>query len=541
MLRKIHIDQLLLFFVLSIALLILCFGSSLIVVDTNQAPHLTKYIDGRDMLHLPEQGVVSQNEVLKVYNPEMELWYSTDGGDHFEKSDGSIPVTAICNPDLKLIPASFHWKVPVGKFPAAHTVIVQVKHPLRAVVSEKITLTYFDEEHGDLPVISLSTAHKNLVSEKQGLFVFGESAYQDSGFYKNWWNRSANFQQRGIDWERAVNFSFFEAGKLVFQQDCGLRISGNATRGFPQKSLQLIARLNYGDDKFNFPFFGEEGNKKYASLVLRNSGNDNTKTMFADLLMQRLAEGSNLLLQKGKPVVVYINGNYWGIYNIRERIDVYLVAKHESVNEDEVTILEGANGQLKDGDDDIKAEFDALIAMVKSAAVGDKKIYHTIDEQVDLESFTDYVIFETYYANSDWPGNNSMWYKAGPEKWKWILNDLDYGMAYLGEKQVEADLFEKLRTSETAVSALFNFLMTVPEFKTSFKLRAAEILAGQLSEKRVAEQFAATKNQYETEIERHIRRWRMIDSKTLWEKNTEANYSFLVERSKIYQNQIDDL
>ena len=502
---------------------------------------LQKYADVRTAVHIPTQGSLSADREIYVYNPSVELWYSLDGGDHYKQAEGNIIPAEFHNPDLKYIPSSYHWQLPVGDFPECHTIQVKIAQPERSIVSEPVTVSYLEESHADLPVICISAAQKDLVSEAKGLFVFGESSYEDEGFYKNWWNRSANFQKRGSAWEKEVTIQLFEKGIWQMEQRCGLKISGNATRGFPQKSMQLVARLNYGEDKFSFPMLGEDGLKKYTSLVLRNSGNDNSKTMFADLLMQRLASKTNVLTQTGRPAVVYINGNYWGIYNIQERIDPYMIAKKEDVKEEEVTILEGSGAELKDGEENIKAAFDELMNEVRNAPDGDKKTYKKVADQMDLNSFMDYIFFETYYANSDWPANNSMWYKAGDKKWKWILNDLDYGMAYLGEQQVQVNLFDKLKKSESVVSNLFNFLVTVTDFSDAFKKRAEELLENDLSETTITKEFEHTQNQYRSEIERHIRRWRMIDSLKAWEQNCEANLTFLKQRKEIYKSQLNAL
>ncbi|MBK9192244.1 MAG: CotH kinase family protein [Crocinitomicaceae bacterium] len=319
-----------------------------------------------------------------------------------------------------------------------------------------------------------------------------------------------------------------------------MRISGNATRGFPQKSIRISANKMYGEEKINYNFFGEEGLKKYTSLVLRNSGNDNTKTMFADLLMQTLVTSENVLIQEGQPVEVFLNGNYWGIYNIRERIDIYFIAKKEDVGADEVTLLE-SNGELKEGLASDKTSFDNFINEISNGDKSGKEMYLLADNHIDLSSFMDYIIYETFYGNGDWPSNNVQWYKAGNSKWKWILQDLDYGMAYSGKQNVEVNLFDKLKKSKGVTSDIFNALFQSEKFRNRFIDRANEIVESDFSEERITAAFEEIKNKYDKSIEFQIRRWRMIDSKEIWEENCQTNVDFLLNRGEVYIKQVEDL
>lgn len=539
MLKRFHIDQLLVFFLLSISAIVLAFGKSVVGIENAGGTELVRYLEPQSMISFPRQGPVNSAESIFTYNPEYDIFYSTDGGANFLNGGSSVSIEEIENPDLTYIPSSYHWKRPIGKFPQSKNVIVYLEHPDRSIVTEYIYLTYFEEQESDLPVLALTLNLNDIVSESQGLFVFGEQAWSDEGFYNNWWSRNANFRMRGNKWERPAHIQYYDNDELKFQDECGIKISGNATRGFPQKSFQLVARKNYGNEFLDFPFFGKDGNDKSRSIVIRNSGNDNTKTLFADLLMHTLAQDSYAITQVGHPMVVYLNGNYWGIYNMRERIDPYYLSRIEDVKEDEITLLEGT--ELKDGDKDEKEKFDALIARISGANDTTEDLLATVENEIDLNSFTDYIIFETYYANTDWPENNSLFYKAKDGKWKWILHDLDYGLAYLGESAVEQNLFEKLAKSSSSVAVLFNFLIQDNDFKKRFTARAHQLLNSLLSENTVTSVFEDLSKKYRHELSNQINRWRMIDSVEDWEFNCKRNLDFLIERRSFYLNQIEEL
>ena len=93
--------------------------------------------------------------------------------------------------------------------------------------------------------------------------TLGANSWVDKGFYKPFWDRNGNYKKRGIQSQKKVCFQYFKSKELMYETVCSIQISGNATRSFPQKSFKLKALKNYGDDKFNFPFFGKEGLKKY--------------------------------------------------------------------------------------------------------------------------------------------------------------------------------------------------------------------------------------------------------------------------------------
>ena len=153
------------------------------------------------------------------------------------------------------------------------------------------------------------------------------------------WEREGNFTQRGREWEREAYIEYFDGGEAKFSQNLGIRIHGGATRTYPQKSIRLYARGEYGQEFIEYPIFGnkkimEEGNvaDKFKTLLLRNGGNDGQSTIFRDALMQSLVEHTSLDIQAYKPVIVFLNGEYWGIHNIRERFDRHYFEQYYGVS-----------------------------------------------------------------------------------------------------------------------------------------------------------------------------------------------------------------
>ena len=257
--------------------------------------------------------------------------------------------------------------------------------------------------------------------------------------------------------------------------------------------------------------------------------------------MQNLATGLNVFTQKGQPISVYINGNYWGIYNLRERVSVDLIAEYEKSSEKDITILEGGAALLKDGNEFDKYEFDLLITKIKDTDKLNELLFEEIKNSIDLNSFTDYVILESFYANGDWPNNNVLFYKNKSAKWKWVLQDLDYGLAYTGPNAVNLNLFDKLKSGSGVVSILFNALVEFEEYNNDFKIRCYQIVEKNFSDSNIDLVWNKFIRIYEPEIQKQIDRWRVLGTKEDWKKNCEKNKEFLKNRKAVYLKQINNL
>ena len=495
---------------------------------------LKKFEQLEDLVHFPD----THNRRIFQYDKAYKIQYSVNGGDTYV-FDSEIDEDEIVLNSLSHYITSFRSKPVYGVQPQLKSILVKANHSSKHVYSEPKMITFLNEGTHSLPILSLITSEKGLFSEDKGIMNMGMDAWHNVGFYLPFWERNANYKRRGEQSKRETYWQLIEKGIVVFEAKADLQVSGNATRSFPQKSFKLKANRLYGYTEFKYPFFGKKGIKKYASLVIRNSGNDNTKTLFADLLMHQLAEKSNVLVQKGMPIVLYMNGNYWGIYNLRERIDLEMIAAYEKAKPAEVTILEGGGGLLKDGHKSDQEQFLKLIETLRS-----KEQVHdlaSIENIIDLNSFIDYIIFETYFGNGDWLHNNALWYRADKGRWKWVLNDLDYALTYQGQNNVTKNYFDYLSANRTVNATLYNYLVGIESFRTRLKTRAVEVLKTNLSEKAVTKKVKKLKMSIDAEINWHINRWTNNLSKKTWEDNVQANLDFLIRRNQIYLKQIEAL
>jgi hypothetical protein len=266
-------------------------------------------------------------------------------------------------------------------------------------------------------VVSIATDPANFFDPEIGIHVNG-TTYDPAFPYfgSNFWE----------EWERPVHLELYERdGTLGFSADAGVQIFGGWSRGHPQKSLAFFARRQYGPGKFDYRILPEKDIKSFESFVLRNSGNDWQITHFRDAMMTSLLKDLGIDRQAYRPAVVFLNGDYWGILNLREKVNEhFLAANHPEVSSDQVDLLE-SSGSAIHGDTD---HYNALLALL-GQNVADPAVYAQIESMMDIENFIDYQAAQIYFDNTDWPGNNIKFWRprVAGGRWRWIIFDTDFG------------------------------------------------------------------------------------------------------------------
>jgi len=280
------------------------------------------------------------------------------------------------------------------------------------------TRTVFAGAPHDLPVVSVSTDPYNLWDEEHGIYVMGPNANQNIPHF------GANFWQ---DWERPVYVEVYdESHHQLIGQHAGSKIFGAWSRAAEQKSMSFFARSKYGDGSFSSKLFREKPMSKYEAFVMRNSGNDWCNSFFRDAVSGQLAREMDLDYQAYQPYVFYLNGNYWGILNMREKINEHFVAGNRSIDPDSINLLE-MNAQLIQGD---RSGYDHLIGYVANNPMSDPQHYAYVESLMDMQNYISYCVLNMYIDNKDWPGNNiKYWSTTAPgSKFRWIAYDMDFGL-----------------------------------------------------------------------------------------------------------------
>ena len=333
-----------------------------------------------------------------------------------------------------------------------------------------------DDVNHALPVVTLVTDPANLWDEKTGIYAYGEQydpdlAYGDAITTANYWKS----KQDEDAWERPGCLGVFdESGQQVFSQNIGMRIAGSFGRGRAQKGFNIFARDEYGDNRMEYPFFENLDFTEYKSIVLRAGAQDQNSGKFRDELATGLLVGSdvNFLYQSYKPYVLYLNGEYWGVYFMKEKRNRFFVAQHEGT-EDNVNlsiIRSGTSAYYGSA-----TEWAELMSWLngKGNDLSNASDYAYVEERVDLDSFMDYMICEIYSANSDvW---NIQYYKVDGGKWKWIYYDFCWSFG-ASENRTDHQTLSIRRLSSKPCSDLFNALLKNSDWRDRFCRRFAELL-----------------------------------------------------------------
>ncbi len=290
------------------------------------------------------------------------------------------------------------------------------------VPSDIASKTYIFEnnETDNLPIVFITTDPNSFFDEDTGMYVMGPNASWDFPYF------GANFWE---DWERPIHFEILETDGSRYAADAGAKIFGGWSRAFPQKSLSIFSRSYIGPSSFDYQLFPNSEIDSYEAFVLRNSGNDWESTVLRDGFITSIANDLNIDYQLYRPAVLYINGEFWGIQNIREKINEHFIASKHSISSEHIDLLdlEGINEHnIING---TNTDYQALITYLETEDMNDPLVENALENWIDIESYMSYQAFQIFIDNRDWPGNNiKFWrdHRVGG-KWRWILYDTDFG------------------------------------------------------------------------------------------------------------------
>jgi len=316
-----------------------------------------------------------------------------------------------------------------------------------------------------------------------------------------------------------VTVQYFEkGGDLELELDAGIRLTGQASFQYPQKPLTIEVDDRYGYESIDYPFFSSRPFNSYTSIYLRNSGTqDNRHTMFRDALQHTLVINQlDVDCQAYQPAATFINGEYWGVYNIREKLDNNYLAAHHGVNTDNIDYLEydfNPEPVVIEGSVD---EYYALQDFLSSNSMNIKENWDYVKSQININEVMDYLITEIYCDNYNWPYTNSRWWKEKKDggKWRYIFLDSDYGFgAPSWSSHYTNNTFQFLYDQPAFSTLIFRKLFDNKDFKNEFIQRFATYLNTTFKKDRTMRIVDSLQNQISTEMIKHIDRW--DDNQTL--------------------------
>ena len=436
-----------------------------------------------------------------IYNSPLTL--TSRDGENYIISE--IPTTPLTGPwQLE----EFIWKKP-GQSVNMVNVIRFRSFSDNLPTSNIISGTYFIGNGkltgNSFPIISIIIGEENLFDYDSGIYIPGKR-YDLNGWD---WHPDGNYMNNGIDWERKGYAEFYEPdGSLGFSQDCGIRIHGGWSAKMPQKSLRLIARDIYGDNRFSHQIFPGMEDDSFKDFVLRNSGNDFIYSHIRDAFMQELLSDLDLELQAFRPAVVFINGEYWGFHGIRERYDDDYFKRHFNIDEDELIVV-GVCGEPETGDN---SSYTSMMDFIRNNNLSVESNYDSVQQMIEIPNFIDYQIAQIFYANSDWPDNNfKMWKTTGPSsKWRCLTYDLDGGFGFFNfyDYNMLEQLVDPSNSSYNLCSTeIFRSLLENNNFREQFINRFVYHLQTTFFSDTVVDIINKYQKLLEREMVDHINRW----------------------------------
>jgi hypothetical protein len=448
---------------------------------------------------------------------DLAMHATSDSGNIYFTTDGSVPA--------------------IGSQIYTDTLSISSTTVIRAAIfSDSITKnpetikTFIFNTSNGLPVVSISSDPKNFFDWNEGILVLGPNAEAANP------NFGANFWQ---DWEKPINIEYFDKdGVPHINQGAGIKVSGQWSRANAQKSVAIYARKNYGKGTFKYKFFNDRENDSFESMTLRNSGNDWTSTMMRDGLFSEIARDMDMEREAYQPTVVYLNGAYWGILNMRERPNENYFSGNFGVDEENLNVLEGS-GDVVYGED---TDYIKLNNFLNSKSLTTGENYRQVCEMMDIGCFIDYELLQIYIDNGDWPGNNIKYWKTNDPlgKWRWLIYDADFGFNLYhtnGNTMEFATMVNGSGWPNPPWSTLFlRKLLANQEFENQFVNRFSDCMNSNLLASVINVKIDSIQALLEPEIENHLTRWSF--SYDNWKNEVLKLKFFALNRKKNMRNYI---
>ncbi len=445
------------------------------------------------------------------------------------------------------IPLSVNWRHPLAGLPSAEVLRFAERDTRGRSGPERIHTLLFTD-HGELPVVSLVMPSGSLFDPDTGIMVVGNAVlhapkkvliaeYRDPRS----WKYPGNFHMRGKDWERKGHMEYIDpGGHERFRSTVGVRINGQMTRSFPQHAFRLSFPDPLHEDLFSEPVGGG-----YGSVVLRAAGNDQIRAMVRDVYQHDLCKGLPFEVSGYRMCVLYINGAYWGVHDLRPRMDENELARRYDISADDITILED-EARLYRGDTMEVIRFERLANRTAKWGGADDAWLDTLNRSIDVDGFLSYMASQMILANMDWPSQNvKYWRYTGqprPERpldgrWYFIMGDTDLG--YGVQSSTNVDLFVRVNALDVPITKLLHGMLKNPGLRDRFVRITRDLATGAFSASRSLPLLERIVGSMAPEMGRHTARWRRPGSVAAWQAEVDVMRTFAKEREAAVLKQLE--
>ncbi len=351
-----------------------------------------------------------------------------------------------------------------------------------------------------------------------------------------------------MNWERPVYIEFYESdGSLGFTQNLGVRIHGGASRYRPQKSLRFYASTAYDQQGIiNYAIFPESEPQKFKRFLLRGTTEHSGLT---DVLAQQFIRkfDSEMAIQRYRPVVVFLNGEFWGWYSLRDRYDSWYLALNYSIERQNLALLVGGEDVLHGNQQD-RDQFNTMISFIRKNDMRDQRNYEHVETLMDIENYLTYVVTGIYLNYTDWgtAKHQLVWRYTGTQatatpsrfhdgRWRWLPLDLDGTFTRGGG--AERDYLQEVIDGPY----LLKFLLMNDQFRFAFINRFADMMNTVFKPEQAIDLVEEISLQLPPSlIEESVNRWGHLSSAGDWYRHIDNMTFFLRERPEYARRQLID-
>lgn len=424
------------------------------------------------------------------------------------------------------------------------------------IFTQSVFFTDIKKVH-TMPVALITIDPEDLLDETDGIYVLGD-------VYKEWRKKfphaqfqgdsPANYNQRGPSWRRNAYTEFIDR-EGGFSIPTVFKLIGGWSRSNPQKSFHLFF-YERGDtlSGLTYPLFpglaakDESGRSTdfFRSVIFRNGGNDYNYTLFRDSLIQSQASTLPLDTQASRPAAVYLNGEYWGILNMREAHDESYFYRHYGIPLDASKVYE-FGGDVRLGDEEDYTWYRNLIGRIRESDFSKPEALDQFKESIDFKNHALYLAVQIYIANKDWPGNNIRFWKTDDTPLRWLLYDTEFSTNIYDPNHYTLNMFHIINAASgpewpnpSWSTELIRNCLVNSEYRRLLINACCDLMNTVFAQDSIEAAVQNMQKKYENDIALHWSRWRGAASGSMsrWLANGTAVRAFFIQRKSVFSNQM---
>ena len=445
--------------------------------------------------------------------------------------------------NISLINTTYHNNLdyqPDSLIPKVKNIVVK-SHKANYLPGNPAWISVFQEnpvlDNSIIPKVNIIVPTKDLFDFNSGIYVAG--AYFDHNLITGVCTEG-NYSKNNDDWVRDGLIEFFNSQNSIQKSTCNVRIQGRCTRSNPYKSLRIKSQAEFSENIFQ----NSLQKRPSSNIVLRNSGNDQNRSLIRDALCHSILSPLNISTLNSEPVNLFLSGEYWGLHFLNESYDAEYFSKRYKLPEENIDLIQVSYGT--EAEEGTLEDFDKLNLFLSNNNFNLEANYDSLRSLIDIESFIDFQAAELFIGNTDWGNNNiRLWKYKGDfspfnnfqdNKWRWAFYDGDLALNYHYGETFNA--FDLANDDQMQATMLFRNIKNNPDFKNQFVNRFSDLLNSSFLADNTQSHLNRFKSLIQPSIGLHIKRWNIVQDSLAWLNELNLLQSFFSNRPQIVGNQI---